>query len=237
MNSNMGSYRTKLFWYEKDGQYVLKEELAGGKMGNPFAYQLPSEPAFMEQQLQELQISHKRVEDKCVIYNPEVIEWTELTAPVAKFDGRVQYVKGELHTGKVPTQKMQEAASKYYWTKEEQIREIEYSKGREDFEKYFARESEDGICCWWEEDYDSLPANEMDKKYVLVHLTRPGRGFDGLVLLKSAASGKTTIILKVHEWDMGRVIGKGGKNVKKIAEVLGVKTVKVKSIEGKRNAM
>lgn len=237
MIRNNRNVRKNLFWREVNGVYELEEELAGLSVGIAQDYYMPKEPMFMEQELKNINVSFKRIGEDCIIFDPEVEEWTKLTAPIAKLDDRVKYISGAKHTGEVPTSKMVKAAWKYYWNISSKIELLKLAQSREEFEEYFARESEDGICCWWEEDIDWITAKELDTKYVGVHLGRTERSFDGLVLLKSAAKGKSVITIKVHEWDMGRVIGKGGQNVKRIAEALDVKTVKVKSIEGELTAI
>ena len=132
------------------------------------------------------------------------------------------------HTEKVPSPKMVQAAKEYSQRITDKIHDIGLVKEKKDFENYFAAESKDGICVWWENDADDLlqPGN-MDDKYFPFNLTRCEFYFKGLIILKDALKGKQTITLKVPKFHISRVIGKGGANIKRLADELGLRYIKV----------
>ncbi len=219
-----------IFWGKQtNGRYTLNHW--GSRGGANFLQKnlLPRYASHLADTFKELGISYELSDTgELLVYDPEVVEYEEVTAPLHRLCGyQVGIVLGT-HTEKVPSPKMVQAAKEYSQRITDKIHDIGLVKEKKDFENYFAAESKDGICVWWENDADDLlqPGN-MDDKYFPFNLTRCEFYFKGLIILKDALKGKQTITLKVPKFHISRVIGKGGANIKRLADELGLRYIKV----------
>ena len=222
----------QVYWFYENGRYTLGK-LSAGYPCTIFEKQLPSFSRSDEEDLQTLQANYQVDEDGTLtIFNPAVVEWEEITAPILKKSGF--HIIGEfgMNTGKIPSDRMLKAAHDYYRKLGKQIYEINLSLEKEELKSVFKRTSADGICIWWEqEDWTYLRPSNLDDDYIFIDFSLPLHydvwSVRGLIILKSAIQGKSVITLKVPKCFIGQVIGKGGCNVKKIAKELGVRYINV----------
>lgn len=227
----------QVYWFYENGRYTLGK-LSAGYPCTIFEKQLPRFSRSDEEDLQTLQANYQVDEDGALtIFNPNVVEWEEITAPILKKSSF--HIIGEfgMHTGKIPSDRMLEAARNYYETLQRQIYEINLSIEKNYFDSDFQRKSADGICIWWREDSGIyLNSSNLDKKYLFIDFS--SQLYDGvwdvkgLIILKSAIQGKDVITLKVPKYIIGQVIGKGGCEVRRLAKKLGVRYIKVEPYTG-----
>lgn len=219
-----------IFWGEQpNGRYTLNHLDSHGGANFLQKNLLPRYTSCFADTFKELGINYELSDTgELLVYDPEVVEYEEVSAPLRRLCGyQVGIVLGT-HTEKVPSPKMVQAAKEYSQRITDKIHDIGLVKEKKDFENYFAAESKDGICVWWENDADDLlqPGN-MDDKYFPFNLTRCEFYFKGLIILKDALKGKQTITLKVPKFHISRVIGKGGANIKRLSDELGLRYIKV----------
>ena len=70
--------------------------------------------------------------------------------------------------------------------------------------------------------YDMRVANTQDHRQNRTHT------YKALIIDKSQVEGKKFLELEVPDSEKGLAIGRGGSNIKRVAEELGVKYIKVK---------
>lgn len=162
------------------------------------------------------------------VFDPTVEEWEDIGALVLKVRGLHIVGEGGFYKGKVPSERMLEAAKEYDKKLRKQIFEILLSEEKNDFEYHFKSTTSDGISIlWYQPEWEYLSASTLDEKYYFFDLSHTSPGFEGLIILQSAVQGKSNITLKVPRYFIGRIIGKGGCNVKRLAKELGVRYIKV----------
>ena len=222
----------QLYWLEENGRYTLGK-LAAGYPVTLHEKQLPKFSQSDEEVLKELKANYKVESNGYLsVFDPMVEEWEDIGAPVLKVKGLHIVGEGGFHTGKVPTKRMLEAADEYYTSFRKQIYKIYLSEEKNFLDDWFHRTTTDGISKWWEEsDWEYLRVSNLNEKYYFFNLSRilPGdiHCTEGLIILKSAVQGKSSITLKVPRYLIGRIIGKGGCNVKRLAKEIGVRHIKV----------
>ena len=236
----------KLVWVEDVGRYVLRYEssiqLSFGR--KYFTYDatdktLPKLPDYKETTLKSLGIHYEFIECRitnpesnycnyCEIYDPAVVEWVDFTAPLDRVDvyGDVVERGQQQITSKIPSERMLEAAKKYY---DNAMSKIKERQSKEEFDALFEHESKDGISfCWlW---VGKKAASEkipylQDKYYFFEFRRSSDRSW--IVILKSAVKGKRTLTVKVPWPLVGTAIGRDGENAKKISQDLGLRYVKI----------
>lgn len=101
-----------------------------------------------------------------------------------------------------------------------------------DFDKFFDEDSADGICAIIYCSANDDLAEQSGENYFCMHLydTWQDRMAYWLCVRKSAVPAKGKVTLKVHEHLVAKVIGTGGKNIKKVAQALGGRYVTVQSV-------
>lgn len=222
----------QLYWFEENGRYTLGRH-SNGYPTTFFEKQLPQFSQSDEEVLKELKANY-RVESNgyLSVFDPMVEEWEDIGAPVLKVQGFHIVAESGFYKGKVPSQRMLEAAKEYGKKLRKQIYRIALSEEKKWFDDWFHRTTSDGISKWWEQsDWDYLRVSNMDEKYYFFDLSRILSGdiycTEGLIILKSAVQGKSSITLKVPRYLIGRIIGKGGCNAKRLAKEIGVRYIKV----------
>lgn len=237
----------KLVWVEDVGRYVLRYEssvelLSCGR--KYYTYDatdktLPKLPADKETTLKSLGIHYEFIESQipdpeskycnyCEIYDPTVVEWTDFTAQLDRVDeyGDVVERCQQQITSKIPSERMLEAAKKYY---DDAMSKIKERQLKEEFDAFFEFESEDGISFYWwwgekKEIREKIPY--LQDKYYFFEVRRSSDR-SCIVILKSAIKGKSTLTVKVPWNHVGAAIGRGGENAKTISQDLGLRCVKI----------
>lgn len=100
------------------------------------------------------------------------------------------------------------------------------------FEKYFDERTVDGVCAvvFWpaKVDFDE----QTKEKYIFVYLYDApfGNTICWFCIKRAAVPPRGKVIFTVPERMMGRVIGRGGSNIKKIGKHLGGRYVTVQKV-------
>ena len=223
----MSQISKQFFWLEENGRYVLGQ-LSEGYPDRALEEYLPQLPKCDEKILKDLSVNYVVDSDNMLsIFDPKVVEWEEITAPILKVNGFERIVDFKGYTGRKPSIRMLKAAQKYYDRIKKQIDEVNLSNEKKDFENYFKTMTSDGISIWWwQEDWTYLRPSNLDGNYFFFDLSRVILddivSIQGLIILISAVEGKNSIILKVPKRFVGRIIGKGVCNVKRLEKKLGV---------------
>lgn len=224
----------QLYWLEKNGHYALGTISAGYPV-TLFEKQLPQFSKSDEELLKEVKANYYIESNGLLsVFDPMVEEWEYIGAPVLKVQGLHIVCECGFHKGKVPSKRMLESAKEYHNMLRKQIYKIALSDEKKCFDTWFHHTTTDGISKWWEQsDWEYLRVSNIDEKYYFFDLSRFLAGdiycTEGLIILKSAVQGKSHITLKVPAYLVGRIIGKGGCNIKKLAKEIGVRYIKVEA--------
>lgn len=218
---------SNVFWANINGIYQLRYKndcnIALAVPG------LPSFPRYREQDLKALKIYYEDNGTRLITYNPKVVEWEVVTAPIIKLNGStVTSHHLGYHTGNVPTSHMIQVANNYFLNSKQRLEGFILEREQLEFDEYFKNHSLDGISCWWyEDDYAILSSKNMDEKYFLFNLAPSGHSFEGLAIFRKALKAKTVVTIKVPRRYVSQTIGKNASNVKKLSAGLGLSYIKV----------
>lgn len=225
----------KLFWTKKNGRDTLMYVgFIFGWAETLYNIELPWFPIYYEEELKELGVPYEIYDRQCIIHDPDVEEYQDITAPlmtVVNLKPNQISTSPVKYTGKIPTNKMLEAAKSYFEKVREDLKQLVLSKEQKRFDAYFEKHSKEGVL-HWESDIlldDLLSVSDFfsgkwGSKYYRIPLEN---GFDGcIVISKAAFKGQSRITIKVPRWYVGQLIGRGGENAKKHAHALGVDYVK-----------
>ena len=235
MNKNSVEFEEKYFWLQKDGRYVLKRDIFG-MVGCAIHAELPMFDMKFEPYLKRLGINYEIFGNKCIIYDPQRVEWEEFTAPVREVQGisivYFHWKREELYTGKIPTKGMMEAARLYFNKAKIKIQEEICQEEIKQFEEYFALNCKDGISCWWnQQERKEFSVHNIETKYAMINFDRTGEIFNGVVVIKEKVKPNSGITIIVPKKYVGKAVGKGGENVKELAKKLGVRYIRIEAIE------
>ena len=225
----------QLYWFKENGRYTIGKLIQGYPI-NIREKILPQLSSSFERELQKLAANYQIEKDgQLSIFDPNIIEWEEITAPVLKKKGF--NILGELgkYTGKIPSNKMMEAAQEYYIQIHTQMYKNNLPIEKNMFDKYFETYSKDGISVWWNQEFWTyLRISNFDKKYLFFDLSycfgNDTMTIQGLVILKSAIDGKNSITLNVPKRYIGTIIGKGGHGIKNLMRKLKVQYIDINAI-------
>lgn len=229
--------QSEVFWaYHSNGRYILSHFKYGNCVFSVDGTSLPEIEKYYKEDLDELGIHYELCDNELLIYDPEVVEWEEVTAPILKVCGSQASSRTfGTYTGKIPSSNMFEAAQNYRQEARKKIYDLRFAIEKKEFESSFTTKSKDGISIWWtDDDINFFHSSDIDtSKYFLFNLAHHNScySFEGLVILKSALKGKHYITLEVPEWHVGIVIGKGGANIKKLTQELGLRHITVKAFD------
>lgn len=218
-----------VFWTNINGIYQLKY-----KNEHNIALVLPSLPSFpryREPELKTLKIYYEDNGSRLITYNPNVVEWEAVTAPIIKLNGLLvtSHHLG-YHTGNFPTAHMLKVANNYFLCAKQRLEDFILEKESAEFDQYFESHSLDGISCWWnEDDYAILSSENMDEKYYLFNLAPSGHPFEGLAIFRKALKVRTTVTITVPKCYVSKLIGKNASTIKKLSDGLGLSHIKVKA--------
>lgn len=225
----------KLVWVKQEGRYVLKVEhnvltqrgscsYIGAE--DPTDKTLPKLPDSLDITLDALKIHYERIGNYCVIYDPSVEEWVDYTAPLDRVDehGNVVEKCQQQFTSKIPSERMLEAAKKYFGDAIIKINDYEKRQFKEEFDDYFSEWSEDEFSLYFApSDFDAKMIPYLEDKYYFSEVLYNS----WIVILKPAIKGKTSITLKVPRRHVGAAIGRGGEKVKTLRQDLGLRYVEI----------
>ena len=218
---------SNVFWTNINGIYQLRY-----KNEHNIALAVPSLPSFpryREPELKTLKIYYEDNGSRLITYNPKVVEWESVTAPIIKLNGMaVTSHHLGYYTGNFPSSYMLKVANNYFLCAKQRLEDFILEKESAEFDQYFESHSLDGISCWWnEDDYAILSSKNMDEKYYLFNLAPSGHLFEGLAIFREALKVRTSVTIIVPRRYVSQLIGKNASNVKKISEELGLSYIRV----------
>lgn len=230
----------ELFWTKVNGRNELMTvRHYSGSAEIIRGIDFPRIPICYEEELKQLGVSYEIDGDDVIIYDPNVKEYHDITAPFMVLVGmKPKQISASpvKYTGKIPTNDMLVAAHSYHSKVWEDIKQLSLSNARKYFMEHFAEYSEDGILRFHGEFFrdnilsvSELFSGEWGSKFRIILIPRGIKSGYYIVILKAEVKGKSQITLKVPEWYAGKFIGSGGRNVKALARELGVGYVKIEA--------
>lgn len=200
---------------------------------------LPSLSIKYEEGLKQLGIPYEIDGNRCLIHDPDVEEYQEITSPfMTILEGRPKQISNIplKYTGKIPTNNMLKAANSYYKKVREDLKQLLLPKEQKHFDEYFEKENKDGIVLWngghlysGVLSISDIFSGEWGSKYLRVSIWSGMYSEYHIVIEKSTVKGRSQITLNVPFWAVKQLIGYGGQNAKDLARKLGVCRVNIRA--------